>query len=458
MQTTTSQHSSQRWRLVLALLSGAVCFGYLVSLLPIEPIFNSEGFIERSKQPLFSLAFFTGIRPFTTDFVYKLAGSDPHTAVVFQLAISTFSWAFLGFAVSGSVRSRVFAALAIVVIALASLWWNVAGWNWVMRSESLSFSLLAAWLGCLLLLYQKPGWLRLIPLAVVTVFFSFTRDNLPPFLVGITSSIVLFAFVCKRRESGAFRRVFSAYLGVVLGVAVCQGISAHLGKRHVFPLLNVLFQRVLTDEQRLEWFESHGMPCDDSIMAFRGLWASSHDFVLYEHPKYAAFLDWVERDGKLVYGKYLLTHPGYTLTLKRTVSGTWYGTDSYESTNSPPRSIPLTVAGWVYCAGKWNLYALGVLALVGLVLFFKHKLNTMFVLPALLHFWLYTNLLFVFHADAMEVERHSLMIPIAVHVVMLFTVFLLVDVAWQRWSRRLHRRDVRSLETLGDSSGSADLA
>jgi hypothetical protein len=216
-------------------------------------------------------------------------------------------------------------------------------------------------------------------------------------------------------------------------------MSAQIGKRHVFPLINVICERILTNPERLEWFKDQGMPVNDHIMAFEGMVASSYDWALFSgKPEYAAFMEWVEKSGKFVYASYLVTHPGYTLSAE-----TVYMSTGPILEDAPP-TIPMKLAGQVYTTGRWNLNTLLAISVVGLALFFKRKLGTIFVLPAILVSWLLVSLFFIFHADSMEVMRHSLMIPVAVRVILLFTVLLFADAAWQRVSRGSYALSIES--------------
>jgi len=127
------------WRYVLWIFVFCVVIAFSITQLSGEPIFNSEGFIERAQQnSVLRLSFFTSSRPFTTDFFYKIWGSNTYSVVAGQKIFAVFCWTFLGLAISSTIRNNFLAMLSLVTFSTAVLWWNVGGWANVMRSESLS--------------------------------------------------------------------------------------------------------------------------------------------------------------------------------------------------------------------------------------------------------------------------------------------------------------------------------
>jgi hypothetical protein len=156
---------------------------YFINELAGNPIFKGEGYIERSKNALLTLNFFISAKPFTTDFLYKIYGSNPSNSVIGQQILSSFCWIFLGFAVCLTINKKLLSIFSLILFSTLVFWWNIAGWTYVMMSESSAFSLFALWYAMVILHHQYRWRTLLLLLCVVTILFSFTRDNTPYFLL-----------------------------------------------------------------------------------------------------------------------------------------------------------------------------------------------------------------------------------------------------------------------------------
>ncbi len=376
-------------------LFGLIVF-YFMSVMPVTPQFKSEGFIERSKNSLLSFAFYTSDRPFTVDLFYKIFGSEPSNVVIGQQLFSAFCWTFLGFAISQTIKNRTLSFLSLLILSTVPFWWNIAGWTNVMRSESVTFSLFALWYANLILYYEYRIKILFVTLCTVTLLFSFTRDNIPYFLLLFAA---LLAFLPRKRHA------WFKYFVFVLIVFGLQVSSAQTGQRHQFPLINVLLQRVLVDEVRVDYFISHGMPVDkDFIEKWERQWATSYDWALYKEARYEDFMDFTIHDGKYVYGLFLLENVDYTFKSVWDNKQHLFVSNLNEYTEHPPKKIMITVfsKGWDLLASA--TLPLLLIPLMSLFLIKRHP-YLFLILPSIL-----VNAIFIYHADAMEVQRHSLIV------------------------------------------------
>src|SRR3990167_8350871 len=62
------------------------------------------------------------------------------------------------------------------------------------------------------------------------------------------------------------------------------------------------------------YFENHGMPVTDSLMARADKWSHEDDFAYYKDPDLEQFRNWLYTKGKSTYVRYLLTHPAYLIS------------------------------------------------------------------------------------------------------------------------------------------------
>ncbi len=411
-------HEPGRQRLILLFAGPLVALGIFLCFRLVDfgpPLFFADDYVQRSKGSWLRLSFYTADRPFTTDLFYKLWGSSAAGALLGNQVFSVGCWTFLGCCFAWPIRRMAPALALLLLFASASLWWNIAGWTRVMLSESITFSLFALWYGHMVLMARRPRIATLIGLLLVTFFFSFTKDSVAYFLLGFALATALwFSFSGKPR---AVHPLWTAYLGGVLLTFALQAATARVKNRHAFPLINVMLQRVLPDESKLAWFEERGAPLqalkgDDPV--WEGAWASSHEWAIYGEPRYAEFKAWILGPGRYTYARYLLTHP------REAILDAWrdrkliysHGLVSY--TGPQPKSPLMRMAAWIWNPSRTFLI-FGLLILY-LVIWSVRPLPT---LPLILVAGSLGHGLLIYHADAMEIPRHSLLVAVGLHLAFL---------------------------------------
>jgi hypothetical protein len=189
--------------------------------------------------------------------------------------------------------------------------------------------------------------------------------------------------------------------------------------RWYFPFLDVLGQRILTNKEATEFFVARGMPATDDVMRFRGNWASSFDWAWYASTDLAPAQKWVLSHGRGTYARWLISRPVETLDPLVTEARMLFTPDLTEY-----RKVRTPVPKWaekldeaalprnpiVFFAG-----ALGAAISIALALARRRAL-TGGVVAILLVVMAIPEALIVFHSDAMEVARHSLMTGIQARI------------------------------------------
>lgn len=458
-----------RWRpsprlvlqVMLAFGCAAAILGVSLLIPDRQPIINSEGFLERSRIPLTDLAFYTSIRPFTTDLFFKVFGSDAARVVVGQMLVNALAWPFLGFCAARVLRNGAVAVAALLALASIGLWWNVLGWTLVMRSESACFSFFALWLGCLILFVGSGRWWTLALLVPATVLFSFTRDNVPYLLVVVLAGFVPLLAVTDRARLRRTRVVLGAFALLVAALFLAQswtvrhatgryddiipGHTLEFRTRYQFNMINVIFQRILPDPVTAGWFLERGMPpVDGSLWA--GQWASSNGWALYTEERYEPFRTYVIERFRGDLALFLLTHPGYALRRPLDEVGRLWAFDLHDAYSYPPERtglVPILAvsAAWSGLAGVAPAVVPAGLVLVGLgILFGGLARRPHLPMLAALGAGLVMQALLIYHADAMEVERHGLLVPIGGLALLVFAVLLAADGLAARASGRADAR------------------
>jgi hypothetical protein len=91
-------------------------------------------------------------------------------------------------------------------------------------------------------------------------------------------------------------------------------VTSYMNARWYMPMMNNIFQRILPFEDRVKYFEDHGLPVTPELMAMKHKWASSNNWQSAFDPKLAAQREWNYRHGRQTYMKYLITHPTYVFS------------------------------------------------------------------------------------------------------------------------------------------------
>jgi len=409
---------------MLLVLLGMSWLFYVTHVLDLTPIKNSEGYLMRSDHSLWSKQFYFGPRPFVTSLMYKLYGSTEKSAVLGQLAFSTISWLVLTLAFGRLIKNPWLRLLHCLAFPSLMAWWNVMGWNMVMRAESTAFSWLALWFAALVTYCQKPAVWTAILLGAASFFLCFTRDSLPLLVLPVVGLVLtveaLRAWAGRARLAAPVRTRLALLVGALVVIAGLQlstsqsVIHPQFKTRHEFPLVNVIIQRVLPKREVRAWFEERGMPVHLEILKWKKRWASGNRFAIFEKRKYRAFRDWVRSEGKYTYLRYLASHPGYTLKSAFAARDEIFAHSLGYYTNKAPKRFPFRALDFVFPLVSPALACLA--GLFGLWRCLNRRVDLLTlaftaVIPLTL-----VNGLFVFHMDAMEVARHAILGLVALQI------------------------------------------
>jgi hypothetical protein len=355
---------------------------------------------------------------------------------------STLAWLTLTFALGRSIESPLRRLLHCLAFPSIMAWWNIMGWNMVMRAESTAFSWLALWCAALCTYCQKPGTGRAGLLAATSFFLCFTRDSLPLLVLPVV--LLILGVEAARSRLARPVRPRLAILGTALLMTAAFQFSTsqsvihpQFATRHEFPLVNVIIRRVLPHAEVREWFAEQGMPVHLDILRWKKKWASGNKFAVFEKKKYRKFRDWVREEGKYTYLRYLASHPDYTLgsafaareqifslnldyyTHKSPAQFPFRGLDFVYPLVTPSLALLVGLWGcWRTLTGKIRLLSLAFSAVIPLVFF---------------------NGLLVYHMDAMEISRHALLGVVVLHIAV---YALLLD--WRAGTARATSRPAAS--------------
>jgi MFS family permease len=337
----------------------------------------------------------------------------------FQFGLSVAAWVSLASVAAWATHGRWnrLAAFGLILGLGTSL--DIAQWDRILLSESVSSSLFVAlvggWiLGIRLWKHQTggPGWpWRIIFIACISlllVFFTFTRDT-NGYLV-LAASILLAGSLCAPAVRTRPVAPVAAVLAIVMaGTFYLQDRSADLGKRWLGPFLNVFSARILRVEEHIEFFAERGMPVE-TLTQEMYLGRSVFFSQLYEYNNGQRLLEWFEDHGRGVYLQFLASRPIQTLEQPLLRAGPMVSPDSseYRSQEIPNPDWAVLISSVFFPRGMKIMFGLILLPSI-VVLSSMRGAATQALWPVAfaLVVLAYPLALVVWHGDAIELERHS---------------------------------------------------
>jgi hypothetical protein len=444
---------------VLVLLAAAYILFRLVGFLAAEPRgFNDTVEYEHTAgQTILSRDFLAGGRPPTLPLVYKLVTGDD-ARIWAQLLISITCWLALAGAVATTIRTRALRPLtfsAVLVFALAP---EIVLWDATLLSESVSLSLTAALVAAWLWILRRPSPSAYGAMLALAAAWVFARDPHSYVVAGLALTLALSIAVSS---TGGGSRRLRAIAAVALATIAATSIVAatQLYARWAFPLQNVLAIRISAEPDQLSYFEDAGMPVTTTLLAAMRVQRETGENVLAYPPSddspeelrdATPFQRWLLTEGRSTYTRFLLAHPGV-------VAGGFGHLDQvlldpelsdYASGASPwsggtaaavvyPRQTGIVIA--------WLPVAMGLAAFVWL----RFGPRREWLVPAFLIVTSLPFAIFVFHAGAVEPDRHGLLPSVFLRLGALLLVLFAVD----RWLQARHEADRKSSGTQRPRAG-----
>lgn len=403
---------------------------------------DTPNIIHSSRIPLLSWDFLTSNRTPTIALFYKILEpasgyeivrfSEPVVSgnvelafnpgldriVIAQLVVAMLCWFTLAAVVARHLVNpalKIFGTFVVLMFALSP---QLTDWDHVLLSESISFSLFALLLALTLEMSVRIARdgrqlsLRTKLLAGIwlasLLFWVFSRDSNAYLLPVIIGALGLPLLIPRLRQQLAMRAllILIAVLGLIF---VFHNVTLNQSDRWVNPFLNNLIHNVLPYEHRVAFFERHGMPVSDELLAFQTSRGNERGFL--ELPD---FMQWVYDRGASTYALFLLNDPRWTFTALLS------NVDYLFSVNTQPYFYRPYDAALIWLssfgdhlhttAGSTVVLAV-LLTLAFLVMVFlcrdriRFAISYTFVWLLLAEF----EMLFVsFHGDTLGVQRHTL--------------------------------------------------
>ncbi|HEY3144464.1 MAG TPA: hypothetical protein VGJ86_25265 [Acidimicrobiales bacterium] len=374
---------------------------------------DSTDYLKASRASLLSLELWAGPRTVVVPLLLKLVGGDDAGYVHVQTTLAALCWAALAASVVTVVSNAWLARLAAVAITVISLAFPVVMWERSVLSESLAMSSLALVVAALIQLARGvTAWRVVAGLAALTLWVA-TRDT--HVVVVLLGAVGLAVWVILRRPPS--ERLLALLATGAFLMAVLAGASASHGHRSSLPMRNVYAARVLPYPQRVEWFAAHGMPQSElfvgpgatPIVVEKGRPAVR--YVGADDPVLQPWVRWVEREGRRMFLRWMVTHPAYVLREpwrepERAFNNALGDRSFYAP--SDRRDVPLVTGASIL---PMPLALLLAAAAMAAAFRWNRWRSPAFVVGAILVVLSGPHALVSWHSDGMETARH-LVVPV----------------------------------------------
>ncbi len=288
---------------ILAVYAGVRVLNLSQAVQRVKTTADTTSYVRISQGSIFADSFLAGSRPWIFPLLLKLMTNDAQAVVWVQGILSIVSWSALAAAVAYSLRTPFLKIAAFIFILLFSLYRYILGWDSVLRTESLSLSLMALFVAGWLWLIDRWHWGKATLVLVVALLWTFVRDTNAWVILMVALFLLLLI---------ALRAIHRKYLVLslaFLGMFFLSNLSADLGDRWVFPFQNILGRRILPNAQALNFFAACGMPVSPELVQLAGGFANSSERAFYEDPALEEYRSWLYESGKRCYVKWLLSDP-----------------------------------------------------------------------------------------------------------------------------------------------------
>ena len=230
--------------------------------------------------------------------------------VIFQTLLSIFSWLIFTLTIVSLLHHELSKILAMILLFGFAFVPQIADWDSILLSESLSFSffiLMITFMIHFLRAIFQPGSLfaRLISAFLFLVsagFWLFTRDT-NAYFIALLAIVFLLIVILSTVRTHRFQGLSLLLSICLMGGFVFHQVTFRASERWMVPFLNNMAGNVFPYPDRVAFFEGKGMPVNDQILSQTG---SAEYNTLSEQ---SDFMDWAREDGLSTYTKFLIDRP-----------------------------------------------------------------------------------------------------------------------------------------------------
>ena len=306
-----------------------VCYGPMNDSVAVQ---DTESYFAAAKGNPFSLEFFEQQRSPSYPLLIKISNptleyeltqlSEPYfgtesrlavqpgteTLVRNQTVISILCWSAAALLITSSFNGWFAKALSAFLVLGCGFVPQIADWDSILSSESLSISLFILMVGLLFKVIpdgkgdRLVTWLAAAGMVVVSFFWIFTRDTNAYFIIVEALVLIVTGIIYWIRRKG--QRISTILTGFLLvGIFFFHQGTFRVSERWLLPILNNMTENVFPYETRVQFFTDREMPTEGGVLSLTG---SAEYNNIYENEK---FIHWARRFGLQTYQRFLLSMP-----------------------------------------------------------------------------------------------------------------------------------------------------
>ncbi|MEN9802909.1 MAG: hypothetical protein RLZ37_2034, partial [Actinomycetota bacterium] len=277
---------------------------------------DSSSYVEVSRLGPLDPSFWSAERPIGVPLALWLTGGNHQLFFLLQTVLFAVSVAYLCSVVLKAITPRWLAWITNALIASVCVHPRFALWHLEILSESLSLSLSILILATWLQFARDPSRRHLAFGITATIAWVSIRDVHIVTGFVIASALLIGGLTCRSWTLRKTALVGSAVLAIISSyVLIAQGAS----NRNLYPLINNIGERVLTNEELLQTFAARKMPLDDALLERTGddTWADDQAFL--RSAELARFRTWADEHGQRALLTSLVVDTSYWIDTTRDV-------------------------------------------------------------------------------------------------------------------------------------------
>jgi hypothetical protein len=388
---------------------------------------DTDVYLAVSQKQIIGENFLHVARPFAFPLLLQITHQDFQTVAVIQLGLTILAWGALAWVVSASFQQSGLRLFPFIILLALSLVRHLAGWDFVMMTESLSLSFFVLFIASGIWLLHEWKIYKVVTFSVIAFIFAFTRDT-NAYILAMLAGLLLFALIFRWARPQVL-----IVAGIFLAIFFINNLSADVSQRWTFPFINVVGKRLLPYAAMNQAFQSCGMPLTPELLELAGLYANGYDRAFLDDPALEGFRAWVAEDGKSCYMKWLVTNP---VTSVSQALDEFNGLIYFEDVNkyfsrAYVDLLPSRLERLLYPVhGVMWLFA--GLTLFALIAIYKKAWNenSLWVVYIMLCLTIFPHLFITWHGDSMAVDRHALSVGLQLALTFWLLIFLLLDRFW----------------------------
>ena len=389
---------------------------------------DTKDYFHIASLSIFSSSFWLSVKPPVFPFFLKFLGENTKTISTFQLWFSISCWGLLAYVVASALRNDILKPIAFLLILAFSMSEEINMWDYLILSDSIALSLMALFFAAGLWTLLKWSATRASIFVFLAVLLAFVRDTYAYVLLMIAGVLIVVFFLSN------FKKQFLYVEITFFLIFLASTTLASIGYHWYTPLLNTIGMRILPNPEYLAYFESRGMPVNDTLMERSGKPHHADYAAMAVDERLEDFRVWIRENGEREYKRFLWFYKADTLqNVFNDKESIFYPDLGYYTAS---RFKPIIQNGRLDELLYPNRFGFILFFIANLiagvfsaVAYYERKVT--WILPLTLILLSYPQAVLIWNADPSDMARHALyhnvMMRLGVWILALFVLDFLVE-------------------------------